>query len=321
MKKIAVLTSGGDAPGMNAAVRAIVRTGIESRFEVFGVPDGFAGLIAGQSVRLSARDVGGIIDRPGTILRSARSPEFLTPDGQKQACDWLTRSGFEALIVIGGNGSQAGALALANRGFPVIGVPATIDNDQHGTDMAIGVDTALNVALEAIDRLRVTAASHHRAFLVEVMGRECGYLALVAGIAGGAELVLVPEVHVAPSEVAAAIRAIYERGKGHAIIVAAEGIAGGCTALTQQLTESNVGFTLRTTTLGHVQRGGTPTAFDRLLGTRFGAAAVQNIAGGTFGVLLGNRGGQILPSPLEEVAGRARPLDSDLLDLARILAR
>jgi 6-phosphofructokinase 1 len=153
------------------------------------------------------------------------------------------------------------------------------------------------------------------------MGRECGYLALVAGIAGGAELVLVPEVHVAPSEVAAAIRAIYERGKGHAIIVAAEGIAGGCTALTQQLTESNVGFTFRTTTLGHVQRGGTPTAFDRLLGTRFGAAAVQNIAGGTFGVLLGNRGGQILPSPLEEVAGRARPLDSDLLDLARILAR
>jgi 6-phosphofructokinase 1 len=321
MKKIGVLTSGGDAPGMNAAVRAIVRTGIAAGFETFGVCDGFAGLIAGRFVRLGARDVGGILDRPGTILRSARAPEFLTPDGQQRAFEGLTRSGFDALVVIGGNGSQAGALTLSTHGFPVIGLPATIDNDQHGSDIAIGVDTALNVALEAIDRLRVTAASHHRAFLVEVMGRESGYLALMAGIAGGAEVVLVPEVPQPLSVIAAELRAIYERGKGHAIIVAAEGIAGGCTALTQQLTESNIGFTLRTTTLGHVQRGGTPTVFDRLLGTRFGAAAVQQIAVGKTGVLLGHDGRQIVPIRLQEVVGRARQLDSALLELAGVLAR
>jgi 6-phosphofructokinase 1 len=174
MKTIAVLTSGGDAPGMNAAVRAVVRAGIEAGFETLGVQDGFEGLMAGSFVRLGSRDVGGIIERPGTILRSARPAEFLTPGGQQRAMEWLVRSELHALVVIGGNGSQAGAEALSSLGFPVVGLPATIDNDVHGSDMAIGVDTALNVALEAIDRLRPTAASHRRAFLVEVMGRESG---------------------------------------------------------------------------------------------------------------------------------------------------
>ena len=237
MKTIAVLTGGGDAPGMNAAVRALVRAGIEAGFETLGVLDGFAGLMAGRSVRLGTRDVGGIIERPGTILGSVRAPEFLTPGGQQRAMEWLSRGDLDALVVIGGNGSQAGAEALSSLGFPVIGLPATIDNDVYGSDMAIGVDTALSVALEAVDRLRHTAASHHRAFLVEVMGRESGYLALMAGIAGGAELVLVPEYPMTTADVAAEIRRIHASGKGHAIVVAAEGIAGGCAALTQQLTE------------------------------------------------------------------------------------
>lgn len=320
MKTIAVLTSGGDAPGMNAAVRALVRAGIEAGFETLGVLDGFTGLMAGRSVRLGTRDVGGIIERSGTILGTVRAPEFLTPGGRQRAMEWLSRSELDALVVIGGNGSQAGAEALSSLGFPVIGLPATIDNDIYGSDMAIGVDTALNVALEAVDRLRHTAASHHRAFLVEVMGRESGYLALMAGIAGGAELVLVPEYPMAPADVAAEIRRIHASGKGHAIVVAAEGIAGGCGALTQQLTESGIGFPLVTTTLGHVQRGGTPTAYDRLLATRLAAAAVQHIAAGTTGVLLGSRGRQIVPTALREVVAQRPRLDPALVALARVLA-
>jgi 6-phosphofructokinase 1 len=321
MKTIAVLTSGGDAPGMNAALRALVRVGIEAGFETLGVWDGFAGLMTGRFVRLGSRDVGGIIERPGTILGTTRPPEFLTPASQRQAMEWLDRSQLTALVVIGGNGSQAGAAALSGLGFPVVGLPATIDNDVYGSDMAIGVDTALNVALEAVDRLRPTAASHHRAILVEVMGRESGYLALMAGIAGGAEVVLVPEYPVAPSDVAAEIRRVHASGKGHAIIVAAEGIAGGCAALAQHLTESEIGFPLVTTTLGHVQRGGTPTAFDRLHGTRLGAAAVQHIAAGTTGVLLGNHGWEIVPTALNDVATKRPRLDPALFVLARVLGR
>jgi 6-phosphofructokinase 1 len=321
MKTIAVLTSGGDAPGMNAAVRALVRVGIDAGFETLGVWDGFAGLMTGRSVRLGSRDVGGIIERPGTILRTTRPREFHTPAGQRQAMDWLDRSQLTALVVIGGNGSQAGAAALSGMGFPVVGLPATIDNDVYGSDMAIGADTALNVALEAVDRLRPTAASHHRAILVEVMGRESGYLALMAGIAGGAEVVLVPEYPVAPGDVAAEIRRVHASGKGHAIVVAAEGIAGGCAALARQLAESDIGFPLVTTTLGHVQRGGTPTAFDRLLGSRLGAAAVRHIAAGTTGVLLGSHGREIVPTALGDVAANRPRLDPALLVLARLLGR
>jgi len=321
MKRIGVLTSGGDAPGMNAAIRAVVRLGIERGWETFGVRNGFAGLMAGSFVQLGARDVGGVIQRPGTLLGSSRAPDFETVDGQDRALEWLARKRLDALVVIGGNGSQAGAHALSGRGFPVVGLASTIDNDVHGAEMAIGVDTALNIALEAIDRLRATAASHHRAFLVEVMGRECGYLALMAGIAGGAEVVLVPEVEVAPGDVAAEIRAMYERGKGHAIVVAAEGVRGGCAALAPKLAEAEIGFALRTTILGHVQRGGTPGVFDRLLGTRLGTAAVQHIAAGMTGILLGLEGGAIIPTPLGEVVARRRELDPALLDLARVLAR
>jgi 6-phosphofructokinase 1 len=201
MKRIAVLTSGGDAPGMNAAIRAMVRTGLAAGCEVIGVRRGYAGLAEGDFRPLGARDVGGIIQLGGTVLGSARFPEFRTEAGRARALDTLGRNGIEGLVVIGGNGSQSGAHALASAGCPVVGVASTIDNDLYGSDITVGVDSALNVALEAVDRLKVTASSHHRAFLVEVMGRDCGYLALMTGIAGGAELVLIPEVETDPEEV------------------------------------------------------------------------------------------------------------------------
>jgi 6-phosphofructokinase 1 len=323
MKRIAVLTSGGDAPGMNAAIRAVVRTGVDQGWEVFGVQHGYAGLIAGEWSPLSARDVGGIIQLGGTMLGSARCLEFKTQEGRQQAIDMLYRQGIEGLVVIGGNGSQTGAHALSEMGFPVVGVASTIDNDLYGSEITIGVDTALNVALEAIDRLKVTASSHHRAFLVEVMGRECGYLALMAGIAGGAEAVILPEVEADPEAVAVALRAGYERGKPHALVVVAEGArynAEGLAGYFQKHRE-RLGFDLRVTILGHVQRGGAPGAFDRLLATRLGAAATERLARGEHGLLVGLLKGEIAATPLAEVVSRTKPLDAGLLKLAGILAR
>lgn len=320
MKRLAILTSGGDAPGMNAAIRAIVRTAVEAGVEAFGVRDGFDGLMDGRIVQLGARDVGGIIQAAGTLLCSARAPDFVTDAGQQRALDTLARRGLDALVVIGGNGSLAGAHALHRRGFAVIGVAATIDNDVHGAGIAIGVDTALNVALEAIDRLRVTASSHRRAMLVEVMGRNSGYLALMAGIAGGAEVIVIPEIDIGPDDVAEDIRQMYARGKTHVIVVVAEGTRSA-PAIAERLAEADVGFELRTTTLGHVQRGGTPTAFDRLLGTRLGAAAVEQCTAGASGVLVGQRSGAIVTTPLHEVVTTPHTLDRGLLQLARVLAR
>lgn len=305
---------------MNAGIRAIVRTAIDAGFDAFGVRDGFEGLMAGRFVPLGARDVGGIIQSAGTFLRSARAPAFTTGEGQQQAMDALARHGLDALVVIGGNGSLAGAHALHRRGFPVVGIASTIDNDVHGADVAIGVDTALNVALEAIDRLRATASSHRRAMLVEVMGRRSGYLALMAGITGGAEVIVIPEIETSPDEVAADIRQMYERGKKHAIVVVAEG-ARAAPVLADRLAKADVGFTVRTTTLGHVQRGGTPTVFDRLLGTRLGAAAVDHCVRGSSGVLVDQRQGGIVTTPLDDVASTPRTLDTALVHLARVLAR
>jgi 6-phosphofructokinase 1 len=223
MKRIAVLTSGGDAAGMNAAIRAVVRTGLDRGWEVFGVRHGFAGLTAGDFLSLGARDVGGIIQRGGTALWSARCPEFKTEEARREALDQLQRRNISALVVIGGDGSQKGSHAISQMGFPVVGVASTIDNDLYGSEITIGVDTALNIALEAIDRLKVTASSHQRAFLVETMGRDCGYLALMAGIAGGAEAIVIPEVETNPELIAAELRGAYDRGKAHAIVVVAEG--------------------------------------------------------------------------------------------------
>jgi len=213
MKRIAVLTSGGDAPGMNAAIRAVTRTGLSLGWEVYGVRGGYDGLINGKFQLLGPRDVGGVLQRGGTILGSARCPEFKTEEGQIRSIRAMNEAGIEALVVIGGNGSQAGNWELSKRGFPVVGVASTIDNDLYGSEITIGVDTALNIALEAIDRLKITASSHQRAFLIEVMGRNCGYLALMASIAGGAEAVVIPEVATDPEALAGILRDSYAKGK------------------------------------------------------------------------------------------------------------
>jgi 6-phosphofructokinase 1 len=323
MKRIAILTSGGDAPGMNAAVRAAVRAACARGWEAHGVKNGFAGLLADTIEPLRPRDVGGIMERGGTVLGSARAAEFRTEPARVRALDHLRRRGIEALVVIGGNGSQTGACYVSDAGFPVVGVASTVDNDLLGTDVTIGVDTAVNITLEAIDRLRTTGSSHHRAFLVETMGRNCGYIALMAGIAGGAEVIVVPECEVPPSEVAQRLAAAYRRGKTHALVVVAEGAREGAQAMMKHFSEHGreIGFGLRVTTLGHVVRGGAPTAADRILATRLGAAAVDRLAGGTAGVLVGMAGSKIIATPLSEVAGKTKPIDCNLLELARTLAQ
>ncbi len=321
-KRIAVLTSGGDAPGMNAAIRSVVRTGLERDWEVYGVYHGYQGCMDGNIKKMTARDVGGIMQLGGTILGSARAPDFKTVEGRRKAIRELRQEGIEALVVIGGNGSQSGAHALWKMEFPVVGIASTIDNDLYGSEMTIGVDTALNIALEAIDRLKVTASSHQRAFLVEVMGRDCGYLALMAGIAGGAEAIVVPEFDTEPADVAAELEESYERGKSHGLVVVAEGARFDAPALTDYFRqhESFVGFDLRVTTLGHVQRGGAPGAFDRLLATRFGAAATACIGREEYGVLVGLNKGAIATTPLSEVVSNKKTLDENLLRLAKVLA-
>ncbi len=323
MSRLAVLTSGGDAPGMNAAIRAVTSAAIDADWEVFGVRHGYAGLISGDFRELGVRSVGGILQSGGTMLGSARSPEFQTTEGRRKALDALHERQIEGLIVIGGNGSQAGAQALSRLGFPVVGVASTIDNDLYGSEITIGVDTALNIALEAIDRLRTTASSHQRAFLLEVMGRNCGYLALMAGIAGGAEAVVIPEVESDPNSIAADLRAAYERGKSHALVVVAEGARCNAEALVRHFAEHRnaLGFALRATTLGHVQRGGAPGAFDRLLATRLGAAAARCITRGQYGVLVGLLKGEVATTSLDQVVSNPKRLDLDLFDLARMLAK
>ena len=321
MKKIAVLTSGGDAPGMNAAIRAVVRTGTQKGFEVYGVPLGYSGLIEGKLIPMGPRDVGGIIQKGGTILGSARCEEFKTEAGRMKALRALNGNGIEGLVVIGGNGSQTGSYYLSEMGFPVVGVASTIDNDLVGSDTTIGVDTALNIALEAIDRLKVTGSSHQRAFLLEVMGRKCGYLALMASIAGGAETVILPEIDVDPEEIVDVLANAYERGKSHAIVVVAEGAKYNATRLANYFEEHNeeIGFTLRVTILGHVQRGGSPSAQDRILGSRLGAGAVECLVRGEYGVLVGWVNNALKTTPLKELVGKTKPIDMELFELARVL--
>jgi len=323
MKRIAVLTSGGDAPGMNAAIRAVTRAAIHQGWSVLGARRGFVGLIEGTFDELGPRSVGGIVQQGGTMLGSARCPEFQTEAGRMKALRSLRQREVEAVVIIGGNGSQAGAHALSLMGFPVVGVASTIDNDLVGSDITIGVDTALNIALEAVDRLKTTASSHQRGFLIEVMGRHCGYLALMAGIAGGAEVVVIPEIEMTPEEVAAELRAAYERGKAHALAVVAEGARYDADALLAYFREhqARIGFDLRVTKLGHVQRGGAPTAYDRVLATRLGAGAVASLARAETGVLVGMLQGRVRTTPLADVVGKQKPIDPELFALARILER
>lgn len=322
MKRIAVLTSGGDAPGMNAAVRAIVRTGLEKGFEIFGVRDGFEGLLKSYLVPLKARDVGGIIQQAGTFLGTSRCEAFKTQNGIRKAKKILQDQKMAGLFIIGGNGSQTGAHHLSQTGFPVVGIASTIDNDLLGTEVTIGSDTALNIALEAIDRLKVTASSHRRAILVETMGRDCGYLALMAGLAGGAEVITIPEVKTDPKIVKKRIIEAYKRGKKHALIVAAEGADYNALRLAEYFKDDkDIGFGLRVTILGHVQRGGIPSAFDRILATRLGVFAVDEFDKGNHGCLVGLQNGSLKASPLKEIAGKTNKPNLKLLEVARILAK
>jgi 6-phosphofructokinase 1 len=306
---------------MNAAIRAVTRCALANGWEVFGIGQGFAGLIDGRFELLSARSVGGIIQQGGTILGSARCPEFETHEGRLKAVRELRQRDVEGLVVIGGNGSQSGAAALSQMGYPVVGVASTIDNDLMGSDITIGVDTALNIALEAIDRLKITASAHQRAFLVEVMGRKCGYLALMAAIAGGAEAVVLPEVETDPEVIAETLTEAYERGKAHAIVVVAEGATYNAARLGEYFTQhrERLGFELRVTILGHVQRGGEPQSGDRILASRLGAGATDALARGENGVLVGIIKGEVKTTPLDVVVNNKKGLDPALIELARKL--
>jgi len=321
VEKIGLLTSGGDAPGMNPCIRAVVRTARAHNLEVVGIIEGYYGLLHGEMRGLTSRDVGGIIERGGTMLKTARSDEFRTKKGQREAIREMNEEGIDGLVVIGGDGSLRGAHALATQGISVVGVPASIDNDIWGTDMSIGVDTALNTIIDAVDKLRDTASSHNRAFIVETMGRNCGYLALMSAVISGAEMVLLPEHEVELQKVADMIENSYVKGKNHAIIIVAEGSAVSAAELAEELEEMDVGFSTRVTILGHIQRGGKPTAFDRLLATRFGVSAVKALLDGSTDVMVGLKGKDIDLVPLEVVTAKNNSPDMAYYDMLTVVTR
>ena len=313
------MTSGGDAPGMNAAIRAVVRRGISRGADVFGIYRGYDGLLDGEITRLNLSSVADIIHRGGTILHTARSERFMRPEGQDLAAARIRGAGIDGLVVIGGEGSFRGMIELEKRGVRVIGVPGTIDNDIWGTDYSIGFDTAVNTGVEAVNRLRDTATSHERIFVVEVMGRQAGFLALAVGVAGGAESIMVPEIPLAVEEICARLERGIARGKKHSIIVVAEGAASGLEV--GKKIEKCMGTEVRVTVLGHVQRGGTPTAFDRLLASRLGVKAVDLLLEGESGLILGIHGDTIVAHPAEEVVSKQKEIDRELYEMAEDLAR
>ncbi len=317
---LGVLTSGGDAPGMNACIRAVVRTTLSNHGRVLGIYGGFEGLINGDFRQLGAREVGGILQRGGTVLQTRRSERFLDPKYQREAIRNMNAAGMDSLVVVGGEGSLNGAHALAKQDIRVVGIPASIDNDVWGTNMAIGVDTAMNTIMDAVDKLRDTASSHSRAFLIETMGRGSGYLAVMAGIVCGAEMVLIPEEPVTVEQVAKAIEDAYRRGKTHAIVIIAEGANIHTTELAQAIDDLDVGFTTRVTILGHIQRGGSPTAFDRMLAGRMGLKAVQALLAGETDVMVALQGRDMELISLTEVTGKKRPANKDYIEMAKVLA-
>jgi len=318
---IGVLTSGGDAPGMNAAIRAVVRTALANNMNVLGVMHGYEGLINGEFKSMGARDVGGILQRGGTVLLTSRSKRFMEPTGQREAIRKMNEAGMDALIVIGGEGSMNGAYALSQQGVKVIGIPGSIDNDIWGTNIAVGTDTAMNTIMDAVDKLRDTASSHQRAFLIETMGRNSGYLAVMAGIICGAEIVLIPETPVVKEEVAKAVEDAYRRGKTHAIIINAEGSDIRTTELAAMIDEMDLGFKTRMTILGHIQRGGSPTAYDRLLASRMGVKAVEALVDGTHGVMTGLKSKGIEFVPIADVINNKRKVNMEYYHMVKVLAR
>lgn len=319
MQKIAVMTSGGDAPGMNAAIRAVVRSSIYHRLDVYGVERGLEGLCQGSEMkRFSLGSVAGIIHRGGTVLHTARAPEFKDRSVQERAVHNLKGAGIGGLVIIGGGGSFCGAQALQDLGVKTVGIPATIDNDIYGTDSAIGFDTAVNTILDAINRLRDTATSHKRIFIVEVMGRESGFITLAAGIAGGAEAVIIPEIEPDLEGLCRRLLEGIARKKTHSLVLVAEGAAGAYRV--SEFIQERTGLETWVTVLGHIQRGGSPSAVDRLLGSRMGAAAVDLLRQDCSGVMTALRGGEIVPVPLLSTLTGRRALPRDLYELSLVLA-
>ncbi len=319
VRRIGLMTSGGDAPGMNAAIRAVVRHALGRSLEVVGIRRGYAGLLVGELLPLTRAGVANIIQRGGTILGTSRSPEFYQPGGRARAAAVLRGAGIEALVVVGGEGTLHGATLLAaEHGVAIAGVPGTIDNDVYGTDFTIGFDTAVNTALEAIDRIRDTAASHERLFLVEVMGRTCGEIALGVGVAGGAEDVLIPEQPTDLDTLGAELKRSWERGKRSSIIVVAESGKEGHVFTVAERVRALTGLEPRVCVFGHIQRGGTPTARDRILASRLGTAAVDIVLDGG-GMMAGEAGGRVVRVPLRDTWEKRRALAADLLALVRDL--
>lgn len=318
MKRLGVLTSGGDAPGMNAAIRAVVRKSIYHGIEPYGIYQGFSGLINGNIKKLELGSVGDIIQRGGTMLRSARCEEFKTREGQLKGVEQLKKHNIDGLVVIGGDGSYRGAKALTEHGFPCVGVPATIDNDIAGTQFTIGFDTALNTVLDAIDKIRDTASSHERTFIIEVMGRGAGDIALWSGMAGGAETIVVPEENFDMDDICDRLKKGQTRGKKHTIIVVAEGVMSG-TEFAEKL-EKAVNIETRVSVLGHIQRGGTPTGFDRVLASRLGARAVELLMDGIGGRAVGIQQDKMVDNDILKVLEEPHAFQKEIFDLSKELS-
>lgn len=323
MKKIAVFTSGGDAPGMNACIRAVVRGAIYHGIEVYGIRRGYNGMISGDIFEMSSSSVSNIVQRGGTVLKSARSKEFMTPEGRKKAYENLMAHGIEGLVAIGGNGTFTGAEVFYNEyQLPTVGCPGTIDNDLYGTDYTIGFDTAVNTSLEAIDKIRDTADSHDRIFFIEVMGRDSGYIAIQSGIGGGAEIVMVPETHTPLKKVVSTLKDGWSRSKSSSIVVVAEGDEEGHAAEIANKIKDQVGdkLDIRVTTLGHIQRGGSPTAYDRILASRMGLAAVEGLMKGYKNVMAGIVNNDLVYTPFIDTIKKQKPIHDDLLRMVHILS-
>ncbi len=322
IKRIAVFTSGGDAPGMNAAIRAVVRTAGYKDLHVYGIYRGYEGMIKGNIKRLEKRDVGNIIHRGGTILKTARSQEFMTKEGRQLAYESLVANDIDACVAIGGNGTFTGAMKFTQEfGIPFVGLPGTIDNDIYGTDYSIGFDTAINTASDAIDKIRDTADSHNRLFFIEVMGRHSGYIGLHTGIGSGAEVIFLPETETDIDELVTDLKKSAKRQKLFNLVIVAEGNKnGGAMELAAKVEERTDIFDIRVAIIGHLQRGGSPTCGDRVLASRLGYAAVEALTSGKNNVALGVINDQISYTPFEKAISKSKALNGDLVDMATILA-
>ncbi len=322
MKSIGVFTSGGDAPGMNACIRSVVRTSLFLGIDVYGIKYGYNGMIEGDIYKMKSYSVSNILQRGGTILKSARSKEFMTPEGRKKAFDQLKKRGIEGLVAIGGDGTFTGANIFHEEfGIPTVGAPGTIDNDLYGSDFTIGFDTAVNTALDSIDKIRDTANSHDRVFFIEVMGRHSGYIAIQCAIGGGAEMVMVPETSTTINDVIQTLKEGRDRQKTSSIVICAEGgQQGSALEIASKVSSELPGLDIRVSTLGHMQRGGSPTSFDRILASRLGMAAVEGLVNGKTNVMAGVIDKKVHYTSFKLAISKAKPINEDLMRLVQVLS-